>query len=80
MKKDSDVIKYCIISHNWSGYDGDDYYEIEINDIDDIELAKKEAQRIGDRDRCEGIEDYFVFDNERIGENKVKEILQKRKS
>lgn len=74
----SNVIKYCIISYNFNGYNGDDYYEIEIDNIDDIEFAKKEARRIEDRDRCEGIEDYFVYDNKRISENEVKEILKKK--
>ena len=75
-----DKIKYVIISHNFAGYNGDDYYEIDINDIEDIQYAKKEKERIAERDRCIGTDSYFVCNDKQIRENQVKEILKKSDS
>ena len=78
MKDIKNEIKYIVISHNFSGYNGDDHYEIPIQNIEDIEYARKEEERIADRDRCEGTEGYFTFNGKRLSENEVNEILNKR--
>ena len=71
-------IKYVIISHNFAGYNGDNEYEIDIKNMDYIEYARKEEERIADRDRCMGTESFFVYNGKRISESEVKEILNKR--
>lgn len=45
MKDIKNEIKYIVISHNFSGYNGDDHYEIPIQNIEDIEYARKDERK-----------------------------------
>ena len=71
----SNNIKFVIISHNFTGYNGDDYYEIEINNLEDIDNAKQEEDRISDRDRCMYSESYFLYEGKKISESEVRKLL-----
>lgn len=70
---------FChIISYNYPGFNGNEYWELGLVKTEDIEEAKAFEAQTRERDRCARTELYFRLNGKRIAEAEAVRVLRRR--